>query len=73
MDAELMRKKAVAGVNSGAALRRSGMFATLLSDRRNACWTGPIQPAVFAQPARSESAIKSRVIGTASRLVDSSN
>jgi transposase len=35
-------------------------------------WVGVVQPAVFAQAARSESTIKSRVIGTASRLVDSS-
>jgi hypothetical protein len=31
-----------------------------------------VQPAVFAQAARSESTMKSRVIGTASRLVDNS-
>jgi hypothetical protein len=34
---------------------------------------GIVQLAGFAQAARSKSTIKSRVIGTASRLVDSSN
>jgi hypothetical protein len=34
---------------------------------------GVIQPAVFAQATRSKSIMKSRVIGTASRLVDRSN
>jgi hypothetical protein len=34
---------------------------------------GAPQPTVLAQAARSKSTIKSRVIGTASRLVDSSN
>ena len=33
----------------------------------------PATPTSFAQAARSESTIKSRVIGTASRLVDRSN
>ena len=37
------------------------------------CRIGVVQPAVFVQAARSKSTIKSRVIGTASRLVDSSN
>jgi hypothetical protein len=38
------------------------------------CWVGVVQPANYAraEAARSESNIKSRVIGTASRLVDSS-
>ena len=33
---------------------------------------GAVQPAAFAQAARSESIIKSRLIGTTSRLVDNS-
>ena len=36
------------------------------------CRVGVVQPAVCAQAARSKSVMKSRVIGTASRLVDSS-
>jgi hypothetical protein len=72
MHAELVRKKAAAVVN-GRAFYGWECFATLLSDKRNACWTGVVQPAVLAQLPRSESAIKSRVIGTASRLIDSSN
>ena len=34
---------------------------------------GGTQPAVLAHAARSESTIKSRLIGTASRLIDSNN
>ena len=33
---------------------------------------GAVQPAAFAQTARSEFIIKSRLIGTTSRLVDNS-
>jgi hypothetical protein len=44
-----------------------------LVDRRREYRVGIVQLAGFAQAARSKSTIKSRVIGTASRLVDSSN
>ena len=42
------------------------------ADGAKKCRIGVVQPAVFAQAVRSESTMKSRVIGTASRLVDSS-
>lgn len=46
---------------------------TILGPLQPKRWVAGAQPVVLAQAARSVSAIKSRVIGTASRLIDSSN